>query len=101
MRWNLEPWLAALLATVKLGRAQHVVDLAGDGWMVSSDALNISVPGRLPSQVHLDLLAAKVIGERSGSTFMFMPRSKQDVRGLTLEQVIREHSILQTVNPGD
>ncbi|KAI2794568.1 Beta-mannosidase A [Penicillium oxalicum] len=63
MRWNLEPWLAALLATVKLGRAQHVVDLAGDGWMVSSDALNISVPGRLPSQVHLDLLAAKVIGD--------------------------------------
>lgn len=45
--------------------AQNVLDLSGDGWTVSSKALNISVPGRVPSQAHLDLLAANVIGESS------------------------------------
>ncbi|KAJ5168626.1 Beta-mannosidase A [Penicillium canariense] len=43
--------------------AQKVVGLTGDGWTVSSKALNISVPGKLPSQVHLDLYAAKVIDD--------------------------------------
>lgn len=42
---------------------QTVLDLGGDGWTVSSKALNISVPGRVPSQAHLDLHAANVIGE--------------------------------------
>lgn len=43
--------------------AQTVIDLSGDGWTVSSNALNISIPGRVPSQAHLDLFAAGVIGE--------------------------------------
>lgn len=63
MRLNTELVLAAVPATVQPVLAQKVVSLTGDGWTVSSKALNISVPGKLPSQVHLDLLAAKVIGE--------------------------------------
>ena len=63
MRLHTELVLAALPATVQPVLAQKVVDLTGDGWTVSSKALNISVPGKLPSQVHLDLLAAKAIGE--------------------------------------
>lgn len=55
--------LAALPVTVQSVLGQHVVDLTGDGWTVSSKALNISVPGHLPSQAHLDLYAANVIGE--------------------------------------
>lgn len=55
--------LSLLLAAAGLSRAQHVVDLSGDGWTVSNHQGNVTVPGRLPSQVHLDLYAAKVIGE--------------------------------------
>lgn len=55
--------VAALPAIVQPVLGQHVVDLTGDGWTVSSKALNISVPGRLPSQAHLDLYAADVIGK--------------------------------------
>jgi beta-mannosidase len=55
--------LVALSPTVHSVLAQKVVDLTGDGWTVSSKALNISVPGKLPSQVHLDLFAAKAIGK--------------------------------------
>ncbi|KAJ5773128.1 Glycoside hydrolase superfamily [Penicillium paradoxum] len=43
--------------------AQNILDLSGDGWTVTSKALNISVPGQVPSQVHLDLLAASVIDD--------------------------------------
>lgn len=63
MRLHTELVLAALPATVQPVLAQKVVDLTGDGWTVSSKALNISVPGKLPSQVHLDLLAANAIGK--------------------------------------
>lgn len=55
--------LAALPATLQPVLGQKVVDLTGDGWTVSSKTLNISVPGKLPSQVHLDLFAAKAIGK--------------------------------------
>lgn len=55
--------LAALPHILHPVLAQKVVDLTGDGWTVSSKALNISVPGKLPSQVHLDLFAAKAIGK--------------------------------------
>ncbi|KAJ5983860.1 hypothetical protein N7481_005959 [Penicillium waksmanii] len=53
--------LALLPATAQTVLSQNVVDLSGDGWTVSSKALNISVPGHLPSQAHLDLYAANVI----------------------------------------
>lgn len=63
MRLDHKIALAALPVALHPALAQKVVDLTGDGWTVSSKALNISVPGKLPSQVHLDLLAAKAIGE--------------------------------------
>ncbi|KAJ5820571.1 hypothetical protein N7474_006162 [Penicillium riverlandense] len=59
-------WKKLSLATLSSGiptLAQQVHNLGGDGWTVSSKALNISVPGHLPSQVHLDLLAAGKIDE--------------------------------------
>ncbi|OJJ45346.1 hypothetical protein ASPZODRAFT_153009 [Penicilliopsis zonata CBS 506.65] len=47
-------------------QGQHVLDLSEIGWTVSSTALNRIVPGHLPSQVHLDLYAAGVIGRYYG-----------------------------------
>lgn len=55
--------LSALPSSLPSALAQNVIDLSGDGWTVSNNALNISVPGRVPSQAHLDLFAAGVIGE--------------------------------------
>lgn len=55
--------LAALPSTFHAVLGQRVVDLVGDGWTVSNMALNVSAPGHLPSQVHLDLYAAGVIGD--------------------------------------
>lgn len=55
--------VSALALVAELALGQQVLDLSGDGWTVSCEALNISVPGHLPSQAHLDLLAAKVIGD--------------------------------------
>ncbi|KAI9723828.1 MAG: hypothetical protein M1828_004078 [Chrysothrix sp. TS-e1954] len=43
--------------------AQHVVPLADNTWTVSNPKLGISVPGKYPSQAHLDLYAEQVIGD--------------------------------------
>jgi beta-mannosidase len=43
--------------------AKNVLDLTTHSWTLSNDALNISVPASLPSQAHLDLFAAGVIGD--------------------------------------
>jgi beta-mannosidase len=43
--------------------AKKILDLTTHPWTLSNDALNISVPARLPSQAHLDLFAAGVIGD--------------------------------------
>lgn len=59
---HLKRVLAALSLGIHAVLAQKVIDLGGENWTLSSSALNISVPGRLPSQAHLDLLAAKEIG---------------------------------------
>ncbi|KAJ5173277.1 hypothetical protein N7492_005870, partial [Penicillium capsulatum] len=58
-------WLSVGVLTVlaQFALGQRVRDLSGNGWTVSNKALNISVPGHLPSQVHLDLLAAKAIDD--------------------------------------
>jgi len=50
--------LAALAVT-----AQKVIDLSGNEWTLSNPSLNISVPGSVPSQAHLDLYAAQVVGD--------------------------------------
>lgn len=41
----------------------NTVDLSAQKWQLTSAPYNISVPGRVPSQVHLDLQAARVIGD--------------------------------------
>lgn len=42
---------------------QTVIDLSGNDWTLQNLPLNISVPASLPSQVHLDLYAAQIIGD--------------------------------------
>lgn len=51
---------APLLSSVA---AQDILDLSTVSWTVSDPGNNVTVPGRLPSQAHLDLLAANVITE--------------------------------------
>ena len=46
-----------------LASAKHITNLSETSWTLSNNALNISVPGSLPSQAHLDLFAAGVIGD--------------------------------------
>ena len=43
--------------------SQRVIDLSGNEWTLENLPLNISVPGSVPSQAHLDLYAAQVIGD--------------------------------------
>ena len=45
------------------GLAQKVIDLSEKDWTLQNLPLNISVPGSVPSQAHLDLYAAQVIGD--------------------------------------
>ena len=55
---------AALSGVIALSAlsTQTVVDLSGSDWTLLNLPLNISVPASLPSQAHLDLYAAQVIG---------------------------------------
>jgi hypothetical protein len=78
--WN--QLVLALLPQTASG--QTILDLNGDGWFVSNKALNISVPGRVPSQVHLDLLAANVIGKLTPSVSWARSDSLQMTRQLKL-----------------
>ena len=43
--------------------SQHVIDLSGSDWTLENVLLNVSVPGSIPSQAHLDLYSAHVIGD--------------------------------------
>ncbi len=44
--------------------AQKVIDLSGSDWTLANPPYNnISVPGAVPSQAHLDLYAARVISD--------------------------------------
>jgi len=43
--------------------ASLLIDLTEQKWRLQNLPMNISVPGRVPSQVHLDLLEAQVIGD--------------------------------------
>lgn len=54
--------LAALFFAVSVF-SQKVIDLSGNDWTLENSPLNISVPGSVPSQAHLDLYAAQVIGD--------------------------------------
>ena len=52
----------AFAAAAPCVAAQTVINLSGNDWTVQNENLNISVPGSLPSQAHLDLYNAQVIG---------------------------------------
>lgn len=54
--------IAALFLAVSVF-SQKVIDLSGNDWTLENLPLNISVPGSVPSQAHLDLYAAQVIGD--------------------------------------
>ena len=54
--------LIALLFAVS-AVSQKVIDLGGNDWTLENLPMNISVPGSVPSQAHLDLYAARVIGD--------------------------------------
>ena len=54
--------LASLFFAVSV-LSQKVIDLSGNEWTLENLPLNISVPGSVPSQAHLDLYAAQVIGD--------------------------------------
>lgn len=54
--------LAALFFVVDVF-PQKVIDLSEKSWTLENSPLNISVPGSVPSQAHLDLYAAQVIGD--------------------------------------
>ena len=55
----------AVAALPQLGGATttHSLDLSDQVWRLQNLPLNISVPGSVPSQVHLDLYKAQVIGD--------------------------------------
>lgn len=53
--------LLLLLGSVSV--AQKAINLSGSEWTLQNLPLNISVPGSVPSQAHLDLYAAQVIGD--------------------------------------
>ena len=65
MRSWLEKAVALLAPSLPVVLGQHVRDLSGDGWTLTSPALNQSVAARVPSHAHLDLLRAGIIGEFS------------------------------------
>lgn len=52
--------------------SQKVIDLSGNDWTLENLLLNISVPGSVPSQAHLDLYAAQVIGDPYAKIGQFM-----------------------------
>lgn len=48
---------------IQTGFSSNTIDLSSQNWTLSNEAYNISVPGRVPSHAHLDLLAAQVIDD--------------------------------------
>ncbi|KAH7336186.1 putative beta-mannosidase [Rhexocercosporidium sp. MPI-PUGE-AT-0058] len=59
---NILPGLLWVLQPLKIF-GQTVIPLDGTSWTLENASKNISIPGRVPGSVHLDLLAAKVIGD--------------------------------------
>lgn len=48
---------------IPTGSSSNTIDLSSQKWTLSNQAYNISVAGKVPSHVHLDLQAAQVIGD--------------------------------------
>ena len=56
------------LVAATLVTSQKVVDLSRERWILQNRSLNISVPGSVPSQAHLDLFKHKLIEEPTYGT---------------------------------
>lgn len=54
--------LIAGVFLASLAHAQHITNLSEVTWTLSN-GVNVTVPGKLPSQAHLDLLDAGIIGD--------------------------------------
>ena len=67
------PYLLTTLLFAASVFSQKVIDLSGHNWTLENTPLNINVPGSVPSQTHLDLYAAQVIGDPCAVTRNFMP----------------------------
>ena len=67
--------------------SQNVIDLSGADWTLDNLPLNISVPGSVPSQVHLDLYAAQVISDPYAVTNLPMLSKLTDEKLLWLERL--------------
>ena len=63
MSWTSTKFLAVASLFIFRTGASNILDLSSQKWTVSNDQLNISVRGNVPSQVHLDLLNSRVIGD--------------------------------------
>lgn len=66
MKWLviLSSWLAAASAAAQnKGNGTGTRELAAETWTVTNEHGNITVPGKYPSHVHLDLHAAQVISK--------------------------------------
>lgn len=62
-----------LLLLASVGVTQKTINLSGSEWTLQNLPLNISVPGSVPSQAHLDLYAAQVIGDPYEPTLSHHP----------------------------
>lgn len=51
------------LAAATFVTSQKVIDLSGKDWFLHNTQGNVSISGSVPSQAHLDLSAAGVIGD--------------------------------------
>ena len=60
---QLQHLLGSATVAATLAAGQTVIDLSGNDWTLQNSDLNVSVPGSVPSQAHLDLYAAQVIGD--------------------------------------
>ncbi|KAI2784258.1 glycoside hydrolase family 2 protein [Daldinia loculata] len=54
---------AHLIASAAVATAANIVDLSDVDWTLTNDEKDISVPGKVPSQTHLDLFAANIIDD--------------------------------------
>lgn len=61
-RSRIRSCLIVMLGSIASSYGQTVIGLSGSDWTLSNPDLNISVPAMLPSQAHLDLYNAQVIG---------------------------------------
>jgi beta-mannosidase len=89
----LKPFLLSLLT--HSSSAKRILDLTTHPWTLSNAALDISVPARLPSQAHLDLFAAGVIGDP------YRDLNEFELRWVALSNWTYSSAPIQGVSRGD